>query len=330
MSKPTRIRSRNWCFTSFAKTEHDDWEFLYNKDSDFIRYLCVGIETCPTTGKLHTQGWIQMNTPKEMSVMKKVLGDKTAHLEPCRGTEYKNDDYCTKSGNWKTYGKFKSQGQRTDIEQVFREIKNGTKELEIARLYPVQYMKYHKCIQRLIELTEQENRQKILKAKMEKTELLPWQSEVIDRINNQSDRQVLWVYDEEGNKGKTFLGKYLLAQGETFYTTGGKASDIAYAYNYEKIVFFNFSRDTQERINYGLIEQFKDGLVWSTKYISQIKCCPDTKVVVMANFRPNYDKLSNDRWDILDLSEMAQSGGGNTTAPATTPEEIPKDFTFKL
>ena len=39
--------------------------------------------------------------------------------------------------------------------------------------------------------------------------LYPWQRVALTMVKHQNDRQILWIVDEEGNTGKTFLCKYL-------------------------------------------------------------------------------------------------------------------------
>ena len=41
-------------------------------------------------------------------------------------------------------------------------------------------------------------------------ELYDWQKDAINKLNEQNDRQILWIVDEEGGKGKTTLCKYLI------------------------------------------------------------------------------------------------------------------------
>jgi len=81
--------------------------------------------------------------------------------------------------------------------------------------------------------------------------------------------------------------------------TNGKCADIAHAYNYEEIVVFDFSREQEERINYQIIEKFKDGRIFSPKYDSKCKVFKGARVIVFSNFDPDKSKLSEDRWDVM-------------------------------
>lgn len=79
--------------------------------------------------------------------------------------------------------------------------------------------------------------------------------------------------------------------------------DFAFAYNWENIVCFDYDRDTKEHINYGLLENLKNGALWSPKYESKCKNFREVnvKVVCFANYAPDYSKLSDDRWRVFHL-----------------------------
>ncbi len=108
------LQSRNWCFTDF---ELSDWSKIYSGNDD-IRYICWGLETCPETKKKHYQGWIQVDKKKRLNGIKKLCQSKKIHVEACRGTEGDNEKYCQKDNKYTTIGEYKTQGQRTDLEQL--------------------------------------------------------------------------------------------------------------------------------------------------------------------------------------------------------------------
>lgn len=132
----------------------------------------------------------------------------------------------------------------------------------------------------------------------EKTIWKPWQFRLIQEVQRKpDDRKIIWYYDDEGNKGKTFLCEYLRSKGAKVLMNG-KTADIAYIYNGEKIVLFDYTRSMETYVNYGLLEGIKNGYLVSTKYMGCTKSFEKPHVIVMANFRPDYNKLSLDRWDV--------------------------------
>lgn len=148
-------RSRNYCFTDFEILE---WETIYNDNIDIIRYICVGQEFCPKTEKLHLQGWIQFHNPKSLRQVKKIAQSNKLHIEACRGSEKTNDKYCKKDGKYKSWGTFKSQGQRTDLEACKLLIDQGKKLYEIAQNYFPTFVRYFKGLERYKTYKEEEER----------------------------------------------------------------------------------------------------------------------------------------------------------------------------
>lgn len=129
-----------------------------------------------------------------------------------------------------------------------------------------------------------------------------WQAKVIDYVNMPvHDREVLWVIDEVGGKGKTYLGEYLIASRGAAYFTGGNKNDIAYAWKGEGIVIFDYARGGAEYVNYATIESIKNGMIFSGKYASGLKRYAKPHVIIFSNFEPDMAKLSLDRWNIMTL-----------------------------
>lgn len=297
-TRPTR--ARNYTFTDNVNTTLETYSSLYNDNMDLIRYIKVGIEKAPTTQKTHLQGWIQFNTEKTFRQTKNILPDGL-HIEQMMKSETVNNVYCGKDNNFICLGKYVKQGQRCDIENIMKSIRDGCLMSEILKLYPTQYVRYYKAFENARKLCLKDKNTKILQEQAKKATLKTWQKEVLTKLLNQDDRKVLWVVDKDGNKGKSFLAKYIVGMYNAFYVRGGRSSDIAYNYNYEPITVFDFCRDQEDRINYQVIEDFKDGMLFSPKYESTTKIFPSAKTVIFSNFNPDQTKLSQDRWDIFRL-----------------------------
>lgn len=139
--------------------------------------------------------------------------------------------------------------------------------------------------------------------------LYGWQLEAQELLKDQTKRQILWIYDEIGNVGKSDYGRYLYSQGDCYLIRGGKVVDITKGYDYEKLIVFDIPRDNQEFINYSLIEMFKDGSVQSNKFDSHVKFSYGNKVLVLANSKPevNNKTLSNDRIVCMNIIKSDKS-----------------------
>ena len=131
----------------------------------------------------------------------------------------------------------------------------------------------------------------------EDTVLQPWQRLARRLLLDQSDRTVLWIYDPLGDTGKSYLAKYLKATlPSCILLESGKKADLANAFSNEEVVIFDYTRSMETTINYSILENFKNGYLFSPKYNSSVKQFKSCKVMCLANFVPDLSKLSQDRW----------------------------------
>lgn len=52
---------------------------------------------------------------------------------------------------------------------------------------------------------------------------------------------------------------------------------------------------------YGVLEEIKDGLIYSGKYEGGFANIEHPHVIVMCNFEPDYMQMSEDRWKVIQL-----------------------------
>ncbi|XP_033113364.1 uncharacterized protein LOC117113969 [Anneissia japonica] len=128
--------------------------------------------------------------------------------------------------------------------------------------------------------------------------LRPWQQGLTDELAKQPDpRAVFWYHELRGNVGKSFMASYLARSSDAIVFDGcKKRADAAYAYDGQRIVVFDLHRSQKKRVNYELIEGFKNGRLFSPKYHSKVKLFAVPHVVVFANFPPDLRAMSADRW----------------------------------
>lgn len=293
-TKNRQQRFRNWVFTSF---EPDNTEWLNN---EHIRAYLYGIEVCPETKNIHLQGMIQLEKQNALSWVKNKLNNK-CHWEPMRGTIEESIAYCSKDGNVTSKGTFKKERQRTDLKDIAEDILNNKFDCLTNIEHAEAIIKYSKGIEHLKNLKN--NNEIKIELKKEFANFIPneYQLIMIEHLENQNNRQITWVYDKVGNKGKSYFARYLLIMENATIFSNSKTQDIAYAYKNEPIVIFDFSRSQQEFINYGVIEDLKNGILFSAKYESTTKIFKKPKIIIMANFPPELNKLSMDRWDYIEI-----------------------------
>lgn len=83
-----------WCFTVNNYSPRD----ITRIESIHCPFFIFGLETAPTTGTPHLQGYIEFTQCKRRSAVQKLLHPK-AHLEPAKGNRRQNIIYCSKSGD---------------------------------------------------------------------------------------------------------------------------------------------------------------------------------------------------------------------------------------
>lgn len=134
------------------------------------------------------------------------------------------------------------------------------------------------------------------------------QSQILRELRHQSDRTIqVWI-DRKGGVGKSTIG-YLENIGGRWLSvprteqSGVKILDfIAMHYDGEKVICVDLPRQktlTPELC--GVLEDIKDGQVYSAKYQGTKLFLRGIKVVVFTNSwvpKKTYESLSKDRWDI--------------------------------
>jgi len=132
-----------------------------------------------------------------------------------------------------------------------------------------------------------------------------WQMAMEERVlGPRDDRKIVWVTDEVGGAGKTAFCKHMAIKYGAL-VGGGAAKDIQYAIAAMKIkpkmVFWNLTRTQEGFVSYAGIEAVKDGIFFSAKYESAMVLFNSPHVVIFANFQPELEKLSKDRWHLINV-----------------------------
>ncbi|AXL65891.1 replication-associated protein [Spinybacked orbweaver circular virus 2] len=136
-------------------------------EDDFVRiqsyveiyqYCVVGRETAPETGTPHLQGFINFKSKREFGTIKTIVGDR-AHIEPAKGNDVQNKEYCTKGGDYWECGTPSGPGYRSDLADVVQTVKGAKRLREVVERHPCEFIKYHRGIEKLFGmLSEREKR----------------------------------------------------------------------------------------------------------------------------------------------------------------------------
>lgn len=292
-----RVRSNRVCFT-VNNYDFSDLELIskYSEKSNCLFIVC-GLEI-GENGTPHLQGFVHVNNdPKTCGIKfwkEELPFSNAAHFENARGTDEQNREYCTKDGPYFSSGEPQSPGD------IWTQIVEDCKVLqytEIASKYPQQCIKHGGNIQNLID----EFQRPSMDAQL--TELRPWQHKVLEKLENQPERKILFVVDEEGGKGKSVLAKHLFTTKNTWACQGGKINDLMFAYdtNAEYVVFDMARCNNPDYYPWNFMENLKNGWFTSTKYKGGMKTFKTPKLIVFMNQDPPRCKLSSDRYEIYKI-----------------------------
>jgi hypothetical protein len=147
--------------------------------------------------------YIETRNRKTLSYFKKHY-HQLENIEICDSPSIEISKVLGEIGSAKTVrlSAQKKSGEREKLNSLFIEIRE-TKIIPDLREdidHILDQSSYEKVFQRAKRLNFMENYS---------LNLRPWQKEVIKLLNNQSERQILWVFDLNGNSGKSKLAEYL-------------------------------------------------------------------------------------------------------------------------
>lgn len=317
------FQTRNWCFTIFDYSSVLSTLQELRNDTNIVH--CVyQEEQCPETKKMHLQGHIIFKHPVSMKKVKKVLRSESVHLEQMKGRPIDSYKYCTKDdshpedGIREEFGEMPKQGKRNDILRAQELIEQGASFDEVEKECFGVTIKYKQYIESAIRKKSTQKLKESIIEKYSEVEWKPFQQEIIDICSGEPDkRKVYWYYEEDGNTGKSFLTRYMIAKENAVLFTGGKVQDILYAYNNERVIIFDLPRTYADNLDhiYTCIENFKNGQYLSTKYNSEMRIFEIPHIIVFSNYMPDESKLSADRYNIRNIKstqKYSEVNKGNT------------------
>lgn len=260
-------------------------------------YAIIGKEV-GESGTPHLQSFIYWSNQREFSAIKKKF--PRAHIErkSKKSTFKEASDYCKKDGDFWEHGELPLDRSVNNWESIDADIKGGMSWEELSSKYPEESIKYVGGLRGHYETHRPKYKYSLPEP------LRPFQEEILEYIKRPvNDTSILWIFDVVGNAGKSKLAGHLLSNCGFIVFGNGKTSDIAYAWNGENVVM-DYSRSQQEHINYGVLEDLKNGRIFSPKYQSATKFYKPIHLMVFANFMPDKSKMSLHKWDIRIMTQL--------------------------
>jgi len=286
-------QSKRWVFTlnNFAEQDVEHLRELGSR----CQYLVFGRET-GANGTPHLQGFVIFFTNHRLNAAKAAISAR-AHLEVARGTSHQAAEYCKKENAFEEFGQVPNQqGRRNDFHELKEWVlAQSTKpsKAAVAEQFPSLFIKYGRIME-WIDLV-------FPSPVLVDGELNPRQAELLELLQGPADdRKIIFVVDPLGGTGKSWFIRYCLSKfpEQSQRLSIGKRDDLAYAVDEFKSWFlFDVPRTQSEFLQYSVLEQLKDGLIFSPKYLSRSKMLVHkAHVVVFTNEEPDYNKLSADRY----------------------------------
>lgn len=140
-------RMRNAMFT-WQITDEEDMRQLDPSLWPHCTHVTWQIESAPTTGQLHIQGYAEFDTPMTLKALRELDGIPNAHWEKRMGSAQQAREYCSKKesrfdGPY-TYGVESQQGKRNDIARVTDRIRKGERLESIVEDEPGTVIRYQR------------------------------------------------------------------------------------------------------------------------------------------------------------------------------------------
>lgn len=292
--------AKRWCFTINNYTDAE--QLSLRNAGDTFSYLVFGREVGESNTP-HLQGFFILATKLRLRQVKQLAGLGRAHLEVSRGTPQEASQYCKKDGDFEEYGSLPAcQGSRTDFERLKEWIKSqdiAPSRSDLAENFPSLYGRYRNACLEFVEMFGR-------RPNLVDGTLRNWQRDLDGRLaRDPDDRKINFVVDERGNSGKSWLTRYWISNRDDIQRLSvGKRDDLAYAIDVSKKVFvFDIPRGQMEFLQYSILEQLKDQMIFSPKYESSAKVIRHkVHVVVFCNEEPDRTKMTSDRYKILNIN----------------------------
>lgn len=298
-------RAKRWIFTLLNWTQ-DELTHILDAGREHAEYLVVGREHAPTTGTPHLQGYVEWRAACRFQTCKNRLGSNRVSVRIARADATKNRTYCTKENDFEEIGECPTvgQGRRSDLDRFFDWAdefgqQNGRPPTspEVANSYPTIAVRFP----RVLEVVRLRAGRTLFHQQPVPRD---WQQSLYDDlVGPPDDRKIKFVVDHAGGLGKSWFVRWFLDQhpSETQVFRPARVQDIAHAVRVRtKYFFFDVPRNGMQFLQFQVLEQLKDRLIFSPKYQSATKELSFVPhVVVFCNEDPTEEEMSPDRYEYV-------------------------------
>jgi hypothetical protein len=118
--------------------------------------------------------------------------------------------------------------------------------------------------------------------------------------------KIYWYYEPRGAIGKTMLGRYFHLAHNAVYLQGAGRHILATAYNNPSFWYiFGLTRSDMGKMSYKSLESLNDNFYMSGfgTDATGMRCRKTAWTIVFANFPPEYENISMDRWVVENIND---------------------------
>ena len=141
----------------------------------------------------------------------------------------------------------------------------------------------------------------------------PWQEEILQYLNNPTQRTIIWVVGEKGNKGNSFFqvkieeqyGKHRVCTIHLTELSKNLLQNMKACIDITRDIFlFNIPKNVCVKdIDYNLLEYVKDGKAISFKFMTKKMLFKTSNVIIVfSNMYPDTKDFLEDRWMIFKIN----------------------------
>lgn len=304
--------AKRWCFTLNNYSDDDIKRVKEICTTDTCVFAIVGLEV-GQSGNQHMQGFIHFRVKKTFVAVKKLFPN--AHIELAQGTDNQNLKYCSKENNILLNIGHPAENKSShhsllDAYSMVNLIVEGANLFDLLdseERYQIAYGKHYKFIDSLVNRRIKNYLEKKFVEHYNKKNIVfyAWQQQLYEELLIEPHpRKIIWYIDRTGGMGKsTFAAVFICRVSSAVRYGFVKPSDMALSYKGERVVFFDLARANYDWLPMcALMEEIKNGEVFSGKYESCTKRFDPPHVVFFSNFPPPMIAFSDDRLDIRILN----------------------------
>lgn len=187
-----------------------------------------------------------------------------------------------------------------ELAQKYITLSREEKEIIILDLTISKEDEYFKKIVAIY--AKKKMREETLKNEYSNVKWKPAQQAIINIINQKPDPRKIYLKIDNGNTGKSFLYKYLSLTKQGLIIADGKKDNVFNQINdmcrngeIPRIVILDVPRQNESFVQYGLLEQIKNGCIYSGKYEGG-KCEFEIPhMFILSNFELKLEQWTQDR-----------------------------------